>query len=190
MTLVLAAYLLGSVPFGLVVTRLLGGPDPRVGGSGNIGATNVTRLAGKTAGALTLLLDAAKGWAPTALALAWWGPGWAAAAVGLAAFLGHLLPLYLRFKGGKGVATALGVILALSPWACLGMLAVLAGLAWLSGYVSLGSLAGCLSAPVWLLVLREPAPLAAMAGVMALLVLWAHRENIARLRQGQEHSFR
>jgi glycerol-3-phosphate acyltransferase PlsY len=110
--------------------------------------------------------------------------------VGLAAFLGHLLPLYLRFKGGKGVATALGVILALSPWACLGMLAVLAGLAWLSGYVSLGSLAGCLSAPVWLLVLREPAPLAAMAGVMALLVLWAHRENIARLRQGQEHSFR
>jgi glycerol-3-phosphate acyltransferase PlsY len=190
LTLVLAAYLLGSVPFGLVVARLLGGPDPRAGGSGNIGATNVTRLAGKTAGGLTLVLDAAKGWAPTALALAWWGPGWAAAAVGLAAFLGHLLPIYLRFKGGKGVATALGVMLAVSPWAFLGMLAVLAGVAWLSGYVSLGSLAGCASAPLWLLALREPAPLAAMAGVMALLVLWAHRENIARLRQGQEHSFR
>lgn len=190
MSLVLAAYLLGSVPFGLGVTRLVGGPDPRIGGSGNIGATNVTRLAGKRAGALTLLLDAAKGWAPTFLALAWWGPGWTAAVVGLAAFMGHLLPVYLRFKGGKGVATALGVMLAVSPWACLGMLAMLAGLAWLSGYVSLGSLAGCLSAPVWLLVLREPAPLVSMAAVMALLVLWAHGKNIARLRQGQEHGFR
>ena len=188
-SLMLAAYLLGSVPFGLMATRLTDGPDPRSGGSGNIGATNVTRLAGKKAGVLTLFLDAAKGWIPTFLALAWWGPGWTAAAVGLAAFLGHLLPVYLRFKGGKGVATGIGVMLAFSPWACLGILAVLASLAWLSGYVSLGSLAGCLSAPVWLFVLREPAPLVGMAAIMALLVLWAHRKNIAQLRQGQEHGF-
>lgn len=194
--LVTAAYLLGSVPFGLLTARVMGGPDPRRGGSGNIGATNVARLAGKTAGAITLLLDAAKGWLPMALALSWFGPSswpnlhWAAAAVGLAAFLGHCYPLYLGFKGGKGVATALGVLLAASPLAGLIALAVIAGLAWGTGHMAVGSLAGCGLAPVVMLVLGVPAPFTSMALVMAALVALRHRENIARLRAGNEPGFR
>ncbi len=188
--LVIASYLLGSVPFGLLTARLMGGPDPRSGGSGNIGATNVTRLAGKTAGAVTLLLDAAKGWLPMALALGWFDPSWGAAAVGLAAFLGHCYPVYLRFKGGKGVATALGVLLAASPWAGLIALGIIAGLAWGTGRMAVGSLAGCAAAPLALLALRAPAPLTALALAMAVLVAVRHRDNIARLRAGQEPGFR
>ncbi|MBI5523733.1 MAG: glycerol-3-phosphate 1-O-acyltransferase PlsY [Desulfarculus sp.] len=187
--LVLGGYLLGSIPFGLLVTRLLGGPDPRGGGSGNIGATNVTRLAGKTAGVATLFLDAAKGTLPTALALHYLAPA-PAAAVGLAAFLGHVFPLYLGFKGGKGVATALGVLAAVTPLGLLATMAVLVLAAWWSGHVSVGSLAGCLSAPAWLWLLGQPAPLVVMALVMAALVVWRHKDNIARLRQGSEHGLR
>ena len=114
--LVIAGYLLGAVPFGLLVSRAMGGPDPRQGGSGNIGATNVARQLGKTAGVLTLLLDIAKGLSPALLADHWLTPWWAGA-VGLAAFIGHCWPVYLRFRGGKGVATFLGVLFGLAPWA-------------------------------------------------------------------------
>lgn len=187
--MIVGAYLLGSIPFGLLITRLLGGPDPRQGGSGNIGATNVTRLAGRSAGVATLFLDAAKGAVPMALALVYL-PDWPAAAVGLAAFLGHIFPLYLGFKGGKGVATALGVLAAASPLSLLATVGILALTAWWSGHVSLGSLAGCASAPLWLLFWGHSTPLTLMALAMALLVVWRHRENIARLRQGRENSWR
>jgi glycerol-3-phosphate acyltransferase PlsY len=187
--MVVGAYLLGSIPFGLLITRCLGGPDPRQGGSGNIGATNVTRLAGRSAGVATLFLDAAKGAVPMAVALHYLSE-WPAAAVGLAAFLGHIFPLYLGFKGGKGVATALGVLAAASPLSLLATVGVLALTAWLSGHVSVGSMAGCASAPLWLLLWGHSTPLTVMALAMALLVIWRHRENLVRLRQGQEHSWR
>ncbi len=184
--LMVGAYLLGSVPFGLVLCKLLGKTDPRSGGSGNIGATNVARLAGKPLGVATLLLDVAKGAVPTFLAASWL-PEWQAAAVGFAAFVGHCYPLYLRFKGGKGVATAMGVYLALSWPALLGVLALFLVAAWRSGHVSLGSLVGCGSAPLWLLAWGEPLAVVALALAMALIVVWKHRENIARLRAGTEH---
>lgn len=197
LTLVLVAYLLGSIPFGLVVSRALGAPDPRTGGSGNLGATNVARMAGKPAGIITLLLDAAKGAVPTALALAWLpdqGPALpqftplAAILTGLAAFCGHCWPVYLRFKGGKGVATALGVYLALSPLVLLGVLAVFFLAAWRTRHVSVGSMAGCSSAPVWLLLRGAAWPVVAVSVLMALLVILRHRENLARLRRGEENA--
>jgi glycerol-3-phosphate acyltransferase PlsY len=184
--LFLGAYLLGAVPFGLLVARAFGGPDPRTAGSKNIGANNVARLVGKSAGLLTLFLDAGKGAAPTALALACLSP-WQAVLVGLAAFIGHIWPVFLGFKGGKGVATAIGVILAFSPGALAGVLAVFFLTAWWSGYVSVGSMAACASAPIWLFLAGRPWVMVAASLLMALVVVWRHRENIARLRAGQEH---
>lgn len=183
--LILGAYLLGSVPFGLVLCRLFGRPDPRLGGSGNIGATNVARLAGKTLGVATLLLDVAKGAVPVYLAAVWL-PDWQYASVGLAAFLGHCYPIYLGFKGGKGVATAMGIYLALSWPSLLGALALFVAAAWRTGHVSLGSLLACGSAPLWFLAWGEPWPEVSLAALMAALVVWKHRENIARLRAGTE----
>ncbi len=185
----LGAYLLGSVPFGLLLARFGAGIDPRQEGSGNIGATNVARLAGMRMGVLTLLLDVAKGTVPTMLALDWLDPS-RAALVGLCAFAGHVWPLYLGFKGGKGVATALGVLLAWSQLACLLVVGVFGLIAWAKGYVSLASMLGMASAPVWLLVLDLPSAFVLASVVIALVVVWRHRENIARLRQGLEPSFR
>jgi len=182
----LGAYLLGGVPFGLLVAKAFGGPDPRSAGSKNIGANNVARLVGKTAGLITLLLDVGKGAGPTALALSWL-PTWQAALVGLCSFTGHVWPVFLGFKGGKGVATAIGVTLAFSPSALAGVLAVFFLTAWRTGYVSVGSMAACASVPLWLLLAGEPWPLATAGLFMALAVIWRHRENIARLRAGQEH---
>ncbi|RJX34574.1 MAG: glycerol-3-phosphate 1-O-acyltransferase [Desulfarculus sp.] len=187
--LVLGAYLLGAVPFGLLASRAFGGPDPRAGGSGNIGATNVARQAGKTAGVVTLLLDVAKGFTPTLLAAHLLTPWWAAA-TGLAAFLGHCWPIYLGFRGGKGVATALGVFLAFSPLAGLSTALLLIIIAWLSKHMSLGSLIGCASAPGWLALLGAPLAAVMAAGVMSLITIYKHRENIVRLRAGQEHGWR
>jgi len=184
--LTLGAYLLGSIPFGLVLCKLLGKPDPRTAGSKNIGATNVSRLAGKPVGVATLLLDVAKGAVPIWLA-AGWLPDWQCAAVGLAAFVGHCYSAYLGFRGGKGVATAMGVYLAISWPSLLGVLAVFIATAWRSKHVSLGSLLACASAPLWLLAWGQPWPIVIIALVMALLVVWKHRENIARLRAGTEH---
>jgi glycerol-3-phosphate acyltransferase PlsY len=189
LALVALGYLVGSVPFALAVSRAFGGPDPRTGGSGNLGATNVARLAGKPAGVITLLLDAAKGAAPVYAGLAWASPAEAALA-GAAAFVGHCYPLYLGFRGGKGVATALGVFLALAPLALAGVLAVFGLAVWRSGHISVGSMGACASAPLWMLVAGRPASLAVVAALMALLVLWRHRENIARLRAGSEHGWR
>jgi glycerol-3-phosphate acyltransferase PlsY len=177
-------YLLGSVPFGMVLARLMGLGNLREIGSGNIGATNVLRTGNKGAAALTLLLDGGKGAVAVLLARAMAGED-AAQLAGLAAFIGHCYPVWLRFQGGKGVATFLGLLLALA-WpvgiaACLTWL-VTAAVARLS---SLAALVAAVLSPVWALVLGHGAA-AVLAGCLAVLILWRHRSNIARLRAGTE----
>lgn len=189
LALIIVGYLLGAIPFGLLVSRAMGGPDPRQGGSGNIGATNVARQAGKSAGVLTLLLDIGKGLGPALLADYWLTPWWAGA-VGLAAFVGHCWPVYLSFRGGKGVATFLGVLLGLAPIAGLATGLVVILLAIFSKHMSLGSMVGCGSSVGWLWVAEAPLAFMVMAAVMTLLVMYKHRENIDRLRAGQEHVWR
>lgn len=184
--IMLAAYLLGSLPSGLLVCRIKGAPDPRSGGSGNLGATNVARMAGKPAGIITLILDMAKGALPVWLALGLDQP-WQAGLVGLAAFCGHIWPIYLGFKGGKGVATALGIILAFSP-AVLAMVLGVFVLVYLPfKYVSLSSMCALCSAPFWLALWGAPAAFILCSVLMAGLIIWRHKENITRLRQGREH---
>jgi len=183
---VAAAYVIGSIPIGVILSKMRG-KDPRKVGSGNIGATNVMRTAGKAVGIVTLLLDAAKGFVPTILALHAGLPVLLVAAVGFAAFVGHLFPLFLGFRGGKGVATALGVYLALSPFAILlcFVVFVLVLLKW--RYVSAGSLAGSLAMPLILLAMRaEPTYIYVSLAIGALVVL-KHLGNIKRLVGGTEH---
>lgn len=188
-TLILLAYLIGSVPFAVVVSRLMGLRDPRSYGSRNPGATNVLRSGSKSAAALTLLGDAAKGW----FAL-WLASGIAAgplAAVAVAAFLGHLYPVFLGFKGGKGVATGLGVLTAIQPWLALACAATWLIVAVLFRYASLASLAAAFFAPVYYLFgsglawRAQPAMGIALVVIGALL-FYRHRANIARLLQGSE----
>ena len=177
-------YLLGSIPFGLLVTRLAGQGDIRRIGSGNIGMTNVLRTGRKDLAALTLLGDAGKGWAAVALGAAIGGPGgMIVAAIG--AFVGHCYPVWLGFKGGKGVATYLGILLGFSGWAALVFAVVWIGVAYALRFSSLSALVATLAAPVALLVLGQPA--AALLFAILTVVLWVkHRENIARLRAGSE----
>lgn len=177
-------YLLGSVPFGVVVSRLFGLADPRGVGSGNIGATNVLRSGNRLAAALTLILDAAKGGVAVLVARAALGED-AAQAAGAAAFLGHLFPVWLRFRGGKGVATFLGVILALAPLAGLAACATWAAVAALFRISSLAALVAAGMAPVWL-VLTGSGQAALLGAALAVLVWVRHRANIARLRRGEE----
>jgi acyl phosphate:glycerol-3-phosphate acyltransferase len=176
-------YLLGSIPFGLILTRLAGTEDIRTIGSGNIGATNVLRTGNKGLAAATLLGDALKGTAAVLIA-AMWGPV-AALIAGLGAFLGHLFPVWLRFKGGKGVATFLGVLIAVWwPGAVLFALIWLA-IAWLSKYSSLSALVASAVTPVALFI----AGLRLEAGlflILALLLFYMHRANIGRLMAGTE----
>jgi glycerol-3-phosphate acyltransferase PlsY len=187
-----AAYLIGSIPSGLIVARLTGSSvDPRRFGSGNIGATNVGRTLGRTAGLLTLAGDIAKGALP-ALAAGWLAAGSPAQAAcvalaGAGAVLGHIWPLFLGFNGGKGVATAAGVFLAVSPLALVTAAAVFGLLVWRFRYVSLGSVGAALTLPVatWLWG-AEPA-YTGLAVLVAALVVGRHRENIRRLREGREH---
>ena len=185
---IIAAYLLGSIPVGLVLARLKG-QDPRKVGSGNIGATNVMRAAGKTLGIITLLGDILKGLIPTGLAILYGLSPVFVVAIGLAAFLGHLFPVYLRFKGGKGVATALGVFLALEPVAIPILLVVFIAvlLAW--RYVSLGSLVGTALMPVLLLLFSAPAEYVLGSLIVGVLIYWKHRENIRRIMTGTESKF-
>jgi len=191
--LILGSYLMGSIPFGLVLGRVAG-VDVRAGGSGNIGATNVARLAGRRLGTLTLLCDMLKGILPM-LAAAWFLPEtpgretWVAVCGG-AAFLGHLFPLYLRFRGGKGVATALGLFLYLTPAAALIAALVFVVVVHNWGYVSLGSLSAALLLPglVWLLSGSVENTLLALG--VGVLIWLKHRDNIGRLRRGEEKSWR
>ena len=177
-------YVLGSIPFGMVLTRLLGLGNLREIGSGNIGATNVLRTGSKPAAAATLLLDGGKGAVAVLLARAMAGED-AAQLAGLMAFLGHCFPVWLGFKGGKGVATFLGLILALAWPVGLACCATWLASAAASRISSVGALGAAISAPVWALILGVPS-LVALAVVLAAIVLWRHSANIARLRAGTE----
>jgi acyl phosphate:glycerol-3-phosphate acyltransferase len=187
------SYLIGSIPFGLLFSKG-SGIDIRTQGSKNIGATNVTRLLGKKVGAMTLACDMLKGFAPmfiTALVVENdSGRDLIIALCGAASVLGHMFPVYLRFKGGKGVATALGAFLYLAPLAVIGCIAVFAFSVALSGFVSLGSLLGSMSMLVWLLVLQVPTWKLGLAGFIVAMIWIKHRENISRLLSGTEKSWR
>lgn len=180
----LLAYALGSVPFGIVAARLFGLPDPRGIGSGNIGATNVLRTGHRVAAALTLAGDAGKGAVAVLAARSVWGDD-AAKLAGLAASVGHCFPVYLGFRGGKGVATWLGTLLAAAWPAGLAAAATWIVVAALSRLSSLAALAAAGLAPLWAVLLgRGETALLCLA--LAALVAWRHRENIARLRAGTE----
>lgn len=181
---VLLAYLAGSIPFGLLITRALGLGDLRSIGSGNIGATNVLRTGNKGAAAATLLLDGLKGAAAVLVARALVGET-AAVLAGGAAFLGHLYPVWLKFRGGKGVATFLGVLLALAWPVGLIACATWALVARLTRISSLSALVAAVTAPIWL-ALFGPGGAVWLGLAMAALILWRHRSNIARLRAGTE----
>ncbi len=183
---VILSYLLGSIPVGLLLSKVKG-RDPRRVGSGNIGATNVMRTAGKTLGIVTLFCDMLKGFIPTWLAIYCGLPTGVVAAAGLAAFAGHLFPLYLKFKGGKGVATALGVFLAMKPLAVLIVFVVFLASLFIWGYVSLGSLAGTALIPIVLLALNVPPGFVLICAIMAVFIFVKHKDNIKRLLAGKEH---
>ncbi len=177
-------YLLGSIPFGLIVTRLGGAGDVRDIGSGNIGATNVLRTGRKDLAAATLLLDAFKGTAAVLIAAAFFSRD-AMIVAGLGAFLGHLYPVWLRFKGGKGVATFLGCLLGVSWPAGLVFIAVWLATAWLSKYSSASALVASLAAPLALLLLGQRDAAELFVG-LAILLWFRHAENIRRLLAGTE----
>jgi glycerol-3-phosphate acyltransferase PlsY len=181
-------YLCGSIPFGLLIARRRG-VDPRTTGSGNIGATNVSRSLGKKVGAVVLAVDALKGALPTALALyllgAHGGP-WLAPTVGLAAITGHCFPVWLALRGGKGVATALGVFLVLDPISLVGSALVFAIIYLPLRVVSLASMAAAISYPVFLLLLERPSPWIDLALIASIVIVARHRENIRRLLQRRE----
>ena len=191
----LIAYLVGSLSFAVIVSRAMGLSDPRTYGSGNPGATNVLRSGSKPAAIVTLLLDAAKGWLPVML-VKWFGPAWdlsegTQALAGLAAFLGHLYPVFFAFKGGKGVATAVGVLLAFEPLLALATLVTFAIIVFFSRYVSLASMVAAVFAPAYYLIGDGVAWTASGAKTLALvamglLLIWRHRENIQRLLAGTE----
>ena len=191
----LAAYLLGSLSFAVIVSRLMGLKDPRTFGSRNPGATNVLRSGSKPAAIVTLVLDGLKGWLPVVL-VRWFGKPYGLedgtlAMVGLAAFLGHLWPVFFRFDGGKGVATFIGVVFGIDLW-----LGVATGATWLIiafffRYSSLASLVAAVFAPCFYLLGNRirwyaESSVAVALFVMALLLAWRHRENIGRLLQGKE----
>ena len=186
---VVCAYLLGSVSFAVLMSKAFSLPDPRTYGSNNPGATNVLRSGKKAAAALTLLGDAAKGWVAVVLAMKF-APHdeqvMLVAAVTLAVFLGHVFPIFLRFKGGKGVATALGVLLALSGWLGLAALATWLVMAVVFRYSSLSALVAAASAPIYALLLDLPHEWVLASFIMSLLLIWRHQSNIRNLLAGKE----
>jgi len=188
-TLVIAAYLIGSIPTGLLLGKAFG-VDVRSTGSGNIGATNVYRTLGRKVGVMTLVGDCLKGLVPVMAAQLMGLPDLGIALVGLAAFLGHVYTVFLGFKGGKGVATALGVFLGLSPLAVLLALALFVGVLLKWRYVSLGSIVAAVAMPVIVAVLDERVVIIAVTAIISCLVIHKHRENIRRLQAGTESKFK
>ncbi len=190
-----AAYLLGSLSFAVIVSRVMGLSDPRTYGSKNPGATNVLRSGSKAAAVVTLLLDAAKGWLPVAL-VRWFGAPYGLeegtmAAVGLAAFAGHLWPVFFRFEGGKGVATAAGVLLGINIWLGVATLATWVIIAAFFRYSSLASLVAAVFAPFFYILgagmaWYSDARVGLAIAVMGALLIWRHKENIRRLLAGTE----
>lgn len=186
----LGGYLIGSLSFAVIVSRAMGLSDPRSYGSGNPGATNVLRSGNKAAAVLTLVFDALKGYVPV-LAVQLWGARFGlaegtAALVGLAAFLGHLWPVFFRFEGGKGVATAAGVILALNPLLGAATLATWLIVAFFTRYSSLAAIVAAAFAPFYQLLIWEAGPVALVLIVMGLLLVWRHQGNIKKLLAGTE----
>ena len=191
--LVIFGYLAGSIPFGLLYGRLAG-VDVRQQGSGNIGATNVSRLLGKKLGILTLASDLLKGLLPMLIAAQILGNRpdaylWTML-TGTAAFVGHCWPIYLKFRGGKGVATALGIFLYLAPLQTLIAIVLFVATVRLGGYVSLGSMSAALSLPVMIWLSNGPTDLLVTTGTIALLIVLKHQENIRRLLKGEEKSWK
>jgi len=184
------AYLLGAVPFGLIVAKTFCGIDPRLNGSKNTGATNVARLCGLRFGLVVLALDIAKGYFPVAVAMGFSESTFFWSLVGLAALIGHMHSVFLRGQGGKAVATTVGVFLALAPgpllWAALLCFAVI----FFSGFVSLGSLTLVTAMPILLLLTGQFGWIFIFSLVVMALVYWKHRENIGRIARGEEKSWR
>lgn len=190
-TLVVLAYLLGSIPFAIVISKLFGLQDPRKFGSGNPGATNVLRTGNKTAAALTLLGDAAKGWLAVWVAKRLEMDHSTIALVAFAVFIGHLYPAFLQFKGGKGVATALGVLFAIEPWLALATIATWMLVAVFFKYSSLAAIVAAIFAPLYYvfgngIAWKASAPVGVAIVVITLFLLYRHRANIARLIKGTE----
>jgi acyl phosphate:glycerol-3-phosphate acyltransferase len=183
--LVLVAYLLGSVPSGYLLGSWAG-VDVRQAGSGNVGATNVARVVGKRHGIFTLIADVAKGFVPVCLALILNFSPPVAACVGIAAFLGHLYSVFLRFNGGKGVATALGVFLALAPWATLVLIMIFSTVFLATRVVSLSSMVAAAAAPLVLWISSQPPIWIWMSFFIAAMIVLRHRANIQRLLSGTE----
>jgi glycerol-3-phosphate acyltransferase PlsY len=187
---ILAGYLIGSLSFAVIVSRLMGLSDPRSYGSGNPGATNVLRSGNKAAAILTLVFDALKGYVPVLLVLLF-GPDiglgeGTAALVGLAAFLGHLWPVFFGFKGGKGVATAAGVLLAVNPLLGAATLATWLIVAYFTRYSSLAAIVASVFAPFYQMLIWGMGPVVLTAGLMGLLLIWRHEANIRKLLNGTE----
>lgn len=187
--LIIFAYLLGSIPTGLVLSRALAEVDPRQKGSRNIGATNVMRTAGKALGMMTLLGDMLKGLLPVIIAVLLVQEQVWVAGAGLAALLGHCFPVYLRFKGGKGVATALGIFLPLAPLAIVFDIAVFAAGVGISRMVSVGSMAAAAALPILVWLWGYPAPHIVLGICVGVLIIYRHQENIKRLLTGNENRF-
>lgn len=186
---IIAAYLLGSIAFGIIASKLFKLPDPRTIGSGNIGATNVLRTGKKQAAIFTLLGDVLKGWLPVWLALQLNFSVWLVSAICLAVFIGHLYPIYYQFKGGKGVATALGIMLALNP-----LLALAALVTWgitfkLSGYSSLSAILAAIFSPVFAWIILAEYEYVFVILCLSIFLVWRHKTNIKKLLAGTEAGF-
>lgn len=187
--LIIASYFIGAIPTGVVLAKALSGKDIRQEGSGNIGATNVTRVLGKKLGALTLAGDLLKGFLPVCIG-SYLVPSLSVVCLmGLAAFLGHLFPVYLGFKGGKGVATALGVFLYFAPLVIFIEVVVFVAVVGIWKYVSLGSLIAAASMPLLLLIIGSSKPVVLLSIAFALLIFIKHKANIQRLLSGTENKF-
>jgi len=184
-------YLIAAIPSGVILSRLMGSEDVRQKGSGNIGATNVYRVVGKLAGILTLIGDIMKGFLPLLAYKSWLAPTPTQLGVACAiAIIGHCYPVYLKFRGGKGVATAFGIFLVLSPQAVLVVVVVFVITVAASRYISLGSVLAAMSAPLLILMLNHPQPIFLATLFIAMLVIWRHRTNIRRLLDGSENRFK
>jgi glycerol-3-phosphate acyltransferase PlsY len=183
---IIAAYLIGSIPTSIVLAKLFSRDDIRKSGSGNIGATNASRIHGKKFGALTFLGDLLKGFLPVWAGTLIFDSPLFFTAIGLAAFLGHLFPVYLKFKGGKGVATAFGIFLYLAPLVILIELVIFVLVTFLWRYISLASLAASASLPLLLFAFSSPPPVILLSFVMGILIFIKHSTNIKRLIKGTE----
>lgn len=186
MTAIILAYFIGSIPFALILARRWGATDLRSIGSGNLGAANVMRASGVTAGVLVALLDVAKGAGSVWLAVILSKDSAVPAAAGLAAIVGHIYPVWLRFRGGKGVATACGAFAVLTPLAILPALAVFTAAVWLTRYISLGSVVASIALPPLAYALGSPAPTVLAAIAASTIIVFRHRSNVLRLRMGTE----